>query len=452
MSLAIVRTRAAIHGNSIPNADASVTFPSAPTVGNLLIAFVGINIANSSLVINSAKWNLFEQVFTSESNNGSTVMLGLYRYVDGTDTATLPPFATAGSTYWSDCVVEISGASGNFENDLLFCMPIRPYRARLSGSTGAPFRAIDAPTQCLAIAATVAYNGNANPSVGGSWTVDQSLNNSGNYGSASVSHRAMSAGQTIDGTPVHASSSGPWGAMLLMLNDGTYPTTPWVRRIWDRSSGAGQNIANSSPSLPWVPRQGALLLNTILWQRGDQSGAPTTNSGWTEYKSINGTAGKQIVCTYRYVQVGDTGALPAITTSNSGYNAEVLCEITGLSSTFSLAHAGNDYSARQASGGAMTTTADATTANNQLALIWFGHYNASNDGNTITGTGWIDFPFFDVGSYGGWNLGVRYVPTSGTSVSATLTPDTTSDTSSYVQTLWGAAGSSGPAPFNALNV
>lgn len=202
-------------------------------------------------------------------------------------------------------------------------------------------------------------------------------------------------------------------------------------------------------ALPWTPKQGALLVCGLGWDRGSAAN-PTIGASWTEFKSQTGASTKQLICAYRYVQVGDTSTLPALVSSGSNFYSQMVCEITGVSGTFASDHVGNDYSGHQASGASMTTTADTTTANNQLALTFFVNYNAGAL-PSISGTGWMAPGWVDSGGYGGWMVGLQSFPTSGSSVSATLTPGLTSDHQAYIQTLWSSGAAAAGLP-NALLV
>jgi hypothetical protein len=429
MALAIVQHRGAIHGNTVPGSSSSVVLTGAPVAGNLLIAFVGVNIADSSLTINTTSWTVFEKVYQAEPN-ANLVMVCLYRYVQGGDTATLPAFATAGSTYWTDTVYEISGVNGTWDNDLLFSQPI--YKTQSNAS----FMTLTPPIKCLALASTARYNGNTNPSYSGTWTTDETHNNNSNYGSASGAHRFMAAGDTIDGAPTQGSSTDPQGTVLVMLCDDTYPISVWMRHIYTRNG----NGTPGAVTVPWKPRQGAILVSGLDWADGGGTN-PTIGASWTEFKSRVGVTNKMIIACYRYVQVGDTSTIPALVSSGSTFYIQVICELTGVTGTFSTDHVGNDTNAYQATGASLVTTSDTTTANKELALTFYGNYSSGSI-CAISGTGWnADLHLDGAAIYGTSMLGLQYFPTGSSTVQATLTAGDSTKKQAYIQTLWRGGGS-----------
>src|SRR5579872_4806900 len=166
MALAVVQHQHVIHGIGVPG---GVTLGSTPTAGNLIVIYVGCNIASSSITLNTTDWQQIgvstNSIYTGGfANTQGTVQI---RYVQPGDTTSLPNMWTAGSTWWGHIVYEISGVSGDWEKDLLFCMT----RAGDISGVALPGLPITGPGLALTMAAS--YNGSINPSITGSWTLDE---------------------------------------------------------------------------------------------------------------------------------------------------------------------------------------------------------------------------------------------------------------------------------------
>jgi hypothetical protein len=430
-TLGIVQHSGAIHGNSVPGSSSSVVLAGAPTVGNLLIAFVGMNIAASSLTINTSKWTVLDKAFQG-SDNGSISQLCLYRYVQMGDTATLDAFATAGSTYWTHTVYEISGVTGNIDTDLIYSQAIRQTEAN-----GQIIPPVPCPVNgALALLGTASYNGGTNPSVSGAWATDETHNNNANFGSASGSHNFLESGNVIDGT-ITQGTSAPYSAILVILAP-TQPTKGWVRHFHSVS----ENASPGTPVLPWKMKQGSLIVAFIGWDRGNAVN-PTIGGSWTEYASQVGSTNKQLIALYYYVQVGDTFTLPQLVSSGSTFYSLSIVEIQNVTGTFATDHI-SDKKGHQASGTTLfNTTADTTTAADELAIEMFVNYNASSHG-ALPGSGWVTIgDRVDGGVYGIFQLSIQYYPSNGSTVQAGLTP-TSNDHSSYIQSIFlGGAGGGG---------
>ncbi len=209
----VVQTAYDIHGNSTPG---NITLPGAPTVGHLIIVFVHWGEANMAApTINTSAWTQFITV-TSGSNEPC---FAVYRYVQTGDTAVLPAICTAGTAYWGATAFEISGVSGTFATDV-----------EASSGTFGNVSSITAPsittasTGTLALLAGGQYNGNTNPTLGGSgtWTTDQSAHNAMNFGSVACGHQTVSAsGTAVAGTVTFGASDAGTSVMQCILSGGS---------------------------------------------------------------------------------------------------------------------------------------------------------------------------------------------------------------------------------------
>ena len=209
----VVQTAYDIHGNSTPG---NITLPGAPTVGHLIFVFVHWGEAYMAApTINTSAWTQFITV-TSGSNEPC---FAVYRYVQTGDTAVLPAICTAGTAYWGATAFEISGVSGTFATDV-----------EASSGTFGNVSSITAPsittasTGTLALLAGGQYNGNTNPTLGGSgtWTTDQSAHNAMNFGSVACGHQTVSAsGTAVAGTVTFGASDAGTSVMQCILSGGS---------------------------------------------------------------------------------------------------------------------------------------------------------------------------------------------------------------------------------------
>lgn len=415
MSLAPVQHDAGIHGSSIPGA---ITIGGTPVVGNLLIALIGVNTTSYTV---GAGWTQFDAAVTSGSS--TTNMVALYRYVQGGDTSTLPAFFSAGTTYWTHQVWEVPNVTGTWTTDFLCSFPLPGVESN-QAIVPLPIFA-----DGLALSGTASYNGTTNPSITGSWTLDDANNNNSNFGSAAGAHRVVANGDTLDGTWTQGSST-PFSGIVILLTtiqpaSGVYP------RHTFRQSGAGGLTADIP--LPWDQKVGSLLIAYLAYG-APSDGSPTIDAGnWTEFSSTSDAGGKRFLSLYRYVGGGDGFTLPRIASAGAAFNQLTVIELNGASGTFSTDHVSNQHDS-QDSGTSQTTSADATTANNQFALLAYGNYNGGGQASTTGFDGYLTRNAD--GGYGSYFLAFKFFPSSGSSVQGTITPDTTTHPQSYSQDIF----------------
>lgn len=397
---------------------------TAPTTGNLLIALIGCNIADSSITIGSG-WQQFDYV---QDGNGQTDMTALYRYAQAGDAFGLPPFWSAGSTFWSYQYWEVSGVSGTWANDFLASIPL------WNANVGNLLPEFPIFADGLALTGTASYGAGVTPTISGSWTLDDVHVEGADYGSEGGAHRVVSNGDVIDGQWSSVTSSQFGGILILLTtaqpSGGVYPSNVFT--------ASGPSGAPGAITVPWVPQVGALLVAYIHWGDGNIA-APDIGTGWTQFNQA-ALADDGLIGVYRYVQMGDTSTLPALTSSGSNLWAVSIVELHGDTGSFSTDHASDQVGA-QASGTTFTTTADATTANNQFGLLAFGNYSGTG---LLSQTGFTNFlANTATGNYGTWGLAFDFFPTSGTTVQSTVTPSDTSDGQFYIQSIFndGSGGS-----------
>jgi len=412
MALAVVQHQSGIHTSQVPG---SVTLGTAPTTGNLLVCLLGVNILRTNLHLNTTDWTMFQQVGDPTYGTVGIIMVGVYRYVQPGDTAILPAFCTSGTTYWTHCIWEISGVTGNWDDDLLFCGA----RAEFQNSYDDPQAALTAYpvlADTLALTGGAAYNGNGNPSITGTWTLDESGNNNANYGSVGGAHRNMVAGDIIDGAwTLHNVGSNPYAAMVLAFTTQP-PASPYPRNFWMFDSFSAGHP--TTPTVPFTPETGHLLIAILGWD--GVSANPTFDSNWTIFKTQLGASTDYKVGLYRYVQPGDTATLPNICTAGSSvYSLQVL-EISGVTGTFST-DVPQVTSGFQQNATPFPIAGGTTSQPNQFAFISYGEF-ASTSIATIS-AGWTSVQTFSNNlDYGNDAFWFQYYPTSGSTVSASITP------------------------------
>lgn len=212
MALAVAQHQSGIIVVSTPG---SISVGWTPTPGHLLITFLHCNINASGITVNTTDWTDFQDVIVSAQQYG----MGLYRYVQGGDTSSLPALWTAGATYWAYEVFEISGVTGIFAND-----------AQASNGTGSatstPLTSSTITTgaaNCLALFGCGQYNGASNSSASVGWTVDEVGNNAAFYGSDIGGHQAFASASSAVSVTVTIPSAGsnPCDLMTLVLTPST---------------------------------------------------------------------------------------------------------------------------------------------------------------------------------------------------------------------------------------
>lgn len=424
MSLAVVQSHNAIHGIQVPGA---VTITSAPTAGNLLIAFLGVNASDGGITIGTG-WTRFDQVIQYQSTNVN--MICVYRYVVGGDTSTLPAFATSGTTYWTHQIWEISGVNGTWENDILGCYSIQ---GDLMANSALPALPVFA-NGSLALTGTASYNGNSDPSITGSWTLDNANHNSSNYGSASGAHRAVNAGDTLDGTWTQGNQA-PLCLYLLILTP-SQPTKAWPGRVYFRDC-QGQEVPTHA--CLYKPKNGALYLATVNWRDGSTTN-PTFASSWNNFATqVRSGANNAIMALYYYGKTADT-VLPVLSSAGSAdYHTVSIVEVLGLTGTWSSDFVG--YVGGYKASGETYCASQMTTGPDQLAVTDYGQYNANTPGAMTNRE--VNVQWYNSFRYGDTMLGHRLYPTSGSTAVSTMTSAYSSYPAAFMQFLFTGGVSSG---------
>lgn len=422
MTMLAVQHKSAINSITVPGA---ITLTSTPTAGNVLVAFLGTNISFPGVTIGPGWTKVDEGI----SNDGAVVRsVTLMRIVQPGDTATLPVFATAGSTWWAYAIYEISGQYGTTVDDALLHVSTRAY----ADSVNTPLPTLPTFTDgSMGLTFLGSYNGSTSPSVSGSWTQTEGAFNNSLYGSIGAAHRRLDANDVINGS-WSGGTSEPMSSSLVILRpadgQGFYP-----RHIY---SIAASGSATGTRTVGWTPKPGNLLIAFLDWGNGTAT-SPTINAAaWTEYAHADRTT-RMICALQRTVQVGDTNVIPALCSVGSGSHTVTIIEIDDPTASF--ADHINSVTGTQASGATMTTTSDLTTADNQMAIAHVASYNNTNYPTETTPWGKLQSQV-NFGSYGGYATFFNFYPTSGATVQAAFGTLQAGSPSAYVQSIFQTAG------------
>ena len=298
-------------------------------------------------------------------------------------------------------------------------------------------------------------------------TGDITLSNAGVVAVTKIKGIALGAGAPSDGevlTYVAANTDAEWvapsasggvltgvGAPTALKTAGTLYSQTDTDAVWSSQPTAGSpsvvqhksfiqgNTTPGSVTLDAAPTAGNLLLAFIPF--GDNTAAnPTINTGsWTQFITIAGT-GSHIrgFAVYRYVQAGDTAALPAFCTAGSEYWAAAVYEINHVSGVFAndvplSEGVGQTGSATQATTGQLTVNA------NDLALIAGGNYNGN--ANPTISAGWTSDESQHNASNFGSVVGGHQTVASPTTISGTLTFSNSADSVTAFQCVVANLGS-----------
>lgn len=193
------------------------------------------------------------------------------------------------------------------------------------------------------------------------------------------------------------------------------------------------NTVPGSVTLTSSPTVGNLLIAFISWDNAGQP-QPIVSTGWTQFITISNSTDVAGFALYRYVQAGDVAALPAFCTSGSAYWAASVYEIGNMEGVFAtdVILAEGSWS----SSNSVTSTAQVTTAANQLAIIAGGQYDGTT--NPSFSSGWTTDETQNNGSnFGSVAAAHQVVSSSGTSVSGTITTNSSRATTLFQVILRG---------------
>lgn len=168
----------------------------------------------------------------------------------------------------------------------------------------------------------------------------------------------------------------------------------------------------------------------LCWLFTSSNSFTPNSSAWTTYQQNGIGSSTQAGIFYRYVQAGDTTALPALAVSGTPFWASECAEISGVSATFANVVEQND-SINPATVTTLTTNSVTTTHANDLAVIGVANFDA---GSNITGGSGFTFKVQqnNFGNYGAWALLSAPFASSGSAFSTAFTiPTGASHQSAY---------------------
>jgi len=408
----------------------SKSLSGAPTAGNLLVAgiFTGNGTSDATITIDTSKWFFIDRAIGDTDTDMVITLIG--RYVQIGDTAAMPAFCTAGSTFFAYTVQEIQGVNGTWANDF---QSVRYVQALSATSLTTPTDTTRS-ANCLGLLIHGKYNRSANAGVDAGWTSDVNTNNSGNYGSFGCAHKAVASANTqISATNTFQAGGDTGGMIQLILNGGgAAPTVPYVVRL--------RHMVNSASGHPGSigfggdPLSGHSLLAFIGWQDGT-SAAPTLGGSWTLDDQVLNGSNPILESCYRDVS-GDTRALAALTTAGTQLWWATVLELGGMTG----AYATDKVTSKKhfdTTGATITTTSDTTNHTNQIIITAFTEYN----GTTLLSDTGADLDIeqsLNNTKYGAWGIAETFKASSGASVSSVWTKSTSALNTGYIQIRLGA--------------
>lgn len=200
VAASVVQT-ADTNGHGTPGAP---TFGGAPTVGNILIAFLGSD-GDASGSIDTTKWTVITHGGTSTGRG-----LAAYRYVQGGDTATPPAICSSGNFFWGLSVVEVTGVIGVFGTDVAGFTETYDHQAVWN----TPSHVVS--TNQMALLGAGAYDATANFTNPATWTVLDNWLHSSNYGAQNILSLAPANGTDVSAAfNFPASSENNFGITII---------------------------------------------------------------------------------------------------------------------------------------------------------------------------------------------------------------------------------------------
>lgn len=232
-------------------------------------------------------------------------------------------------------------------------------------------------------------------------------------------------------------------ALLLALSSPALAAPAFVQAVGSQSASSTANL-----TLGATPTAGNLVLG---WVSETNCSRPINNiintSSWTVAAQNNPLpTGSSRGCTfmlYRYVQIGDTTALPAMLSSSQAFIAYEAVEISGVNGTFK-----NDFENQDQNSNLSTSTVNTnansftTQANNDLVVTAAFNGNASSN---ITGFSGYTLAVQQNNSsiYGAIVLAYKSFSTSGSSFTSSYTAPNTGDQSNYLTFVVSGTGVGG---------
>lgn len=202
-----------------------------------------------------------------------------------------------------------------------------------------------------------------------------------------------------------------------------------------QSKSSSASSGNGVLTLTTTPTVGNLIIE-CAGANNDPFAVLNTTS-WTAI-AHGGSSPGFVTCAYRYVQPGDTTSLPNLTSSNIGFQSNEAIELSGVSGTI-----GTDLESTDAQYNQTTATVSLgtlTTAHN-LDLVLIAGFNYDASGNLSISAPWLPQELNNnFGNYGAWAFWQQTFASSGSSVMATMTPNTTSHPFGYIAMVLNGIG------------
>lgn len=203
-----------------------------------------------------------------------------------------------------------------------------------------------------------------------------------------------------------------------------------VQAAFASGQHAGSCEANGAMTLPSPPTPGNLII-TWFWRSSISVSENTAD--WTVYFYSGNVSGGDTILSvmYRYVQSGDTAALPGVCSTGNPFWASNAVEVSGVSGVIGTDIEQTDTINPGPSALSLTTTSIMTAHANDLVLIGVVSYDAPS-GNITGASGFtFDVQQINASDWGAWAQVSKSIPGNGTAVSTTFTIPSTAGPCAY---------------------
>lgn len=356
MALAVVQAKTA--GSSANPSTPQVTFSSAPTNGNLLIATYFLD-PNLSAINTAGGWQMLGIAYTVNSD----YLITLYKYAGAGESTTQTPDNASTSHGWALSVWEVSGVSGKISQDFADFQSTLP--TNYPGTSATP-SLVNGFTNELVLLAS--ENGNVGATTvsisgGGTWTLDSgpAFGNQQGYNQTAYgwSQALSTSGNTLNPT-LTSSAANRFYVNYTGLTISQPTTPPQVKQATYGTSSASTAV---SAVFQKAPANGSLL---VAMAYVTQTIAPTAGSGWTLDSSVlDATAGFYVATYYKYAGAGESTTQTPDSALRNGWDV-LIWEITGVGGTWAGDHVATTLFKNVAS--PYTPSTVTTSVNNELVL------------------------------------------------------------------------------------
>lgn len=380
------------------------TLSAAPTVGNLLIAFVFFGSASEASMVVASGWFVVDKAM-DPGTDPNICGLALGRYVESGDTATMPAFlSSSGATYHAWTVYEIAGVTGDWSIDF-FASSAMQQAGITSAYSGRP-RRVTVPN-VLALCGFAKYGENSPvATTPAGWTTDVNAAKYIEFGAYGCAHKAASAGDDVSASFNSSSAGSNPASIMQVLLAVERPTVPTVTRtrVFLRGTGAVTAMQFGRP------KTDDLILHYLFLGSGSDAKPAINTADWTEFASQNGATHPMLLGLQRQITSMASDTLPEVVSAAlSTYTASVVVELSGVDDGFLANHVETTSGHKApAAAGPDITTAATSPGDDCVGIVVHASYNTSSMPTTTGCDVLIPYAGNTV-PYGAVQLGITYL-------------------------------------------